>query len=727
MNIRDRIAREIGIMPLVRAGYERSVAAKWRNKCILDKKKNGKKYDKSQIQNFHQHGFLCSTVEKYHIEDVNNCEYISELDYLSMQPFNNVFEKWVTDIITTERVLFSHHDVCRKTYFSIIQREGKNLILPIEFEETPKTVKDVISCLKEHEKLEMRPSFWTSDRKRYQLSFDGEKISVNDQTVEESELLHLINGLKAAYVIADPVSLDYGYIGDVQHDHAIKVWVTNDAGKQPAVLAAMITLYTGRDKNIGGKKIYGRKSYPVMIDAETGCFEFGGSVQKIENWEAILEKVKCIASDLKQISYFTMSISLNGVGPFTILHFNTSPVLPPVPYQGALNTYLKERFAARKPVHRSALAVFLKAVKKKLKKTVLLKSGRKGIREYMQELWVKALIDDALHTKGISLSKKIWAWKKGFLSFRIWQYGLTEENYNNFLSDYDYHWLNRINNVYQKWVNDKTTYRLVLEPLKQYLPEYYFSVYATHGKLAIAKMPDCPADVPDSFDGVLEMLRRKGKLAFKASAGTHGDGFYCLAYSDGQYFINGENADEAQLRKTLSSQKSFYIVTEYLVMHEQLRKIYDKSVNTIRVMVINEHGHDPKIMQTYMRIGSSRTGFTDNVGYGGICAMVDMETGKLYNPETLRSHVYYECPKHPDTGVEINEYIPRWDELKKVVLKIAGYVKELEYLGFDVVVTEKGIEVLEINIHQDLHKVADHTPEIREFYKRKIARKRKWY
>ena len=43
-----------------------------------------------------------------------------------------------------------------------------------------------------------------------------------------------------------------------------------------------------------------------------------------------------------------------------------------------------------------------------------------------------------------------------------------------------------------------------------------------------------------------------------------------------------------------------------------LRAIYPKSVNTIRMMVINSHGCDPKIMQTHMRIGSSTTGFTDN-------------------------------------------------------------------------------------------------------------------
>ena len=161
-------------------------------------------------------------------------------------------------------------------------------------------------------------------------------------------------------------------------------------------------------------------------------------------------------------------------------------------------------------------------------------------------------------------------------------------------------------------------------------------------------------------------------------------------------------------------------------MHEELRKIYPGSVNTIRVMVVNEHGYDPKIMQTYMRIGSSSTGFTDNVGYGGICAKIEKETGRIYQPQTISKHVFYDCPVHPDTNTEISGYLPNWEELRKAILSISGYLGELEYLGFDVVLTETGVCVLEINIHQDLHKVADFTDEMKEFFNKKIENKRRY-
>ena len=154
-------------------------------------------------------------------------------------------------------------------------------------------------------------------------------------------------------------------------------------------------------------------------------------------------------------------------------------------------------------------------------------------------------------------------------------------------------------------------------------------------------------------------------------------------------------------------------------MNQDLKKIYDKSVNSIRVMVINSEGYNPKIHQSYMRIGSSRTGYTDNVGYGGICVMVDPGTGEMYNPETIVDHKFYPCPEHPDTGTPIAGVIPHWDLVREKVLQICRSLPELEYLGFDIAITDDAFEVIEINIHQYLHKVYTLDREVMEFFEMK--------
>ena len=162
----------------------------------------------------------------------------------------------------------------------------------------------------------------------------------------------------------------------------------------------------------------------------------------------------------------------------------------------------------------------------------------------MSSVW-----DDLRHNKGTTLSQTLWCYKRGFLSFRIKQYGLTKDNYKSFLSDYQYHWLNRINNSYQIWINDKTTTRYVFEPYKQYLAKYYYDIIKMQGQACIKARQDIPEGFDASFGGIFALLRQEKLLALKPSSGTHGDGFYRMEYSDGKYLINGEEMSEDEMRE----------------------------------------------------------------------------------------------------------------------------------------------------------------------------------
>lgn len=724
-----RIRREFAMMPLMSKGYSRREAHDWYTMVRKDNGVYGKTVDRHTRKELHKAGFLCGTLEKYDIalSDYKETDMISPFDYRCLKPFNTSFSKWIEDILTTSRILHNHQDVQRDVFFSLIRKDEKTLILGTEGNKKEYSLEDIVALLKEKGDLEIRPAFWKSKRSRYHVSYSDNKMLVDGNEATEAHLQTILDSLHVNYLVADYVDLNHSFSDGLEARHTIKFWVANDDDKEPRILEALMNIYETSFTGIN-EQIEQRKTTSTMrIDRENGSFSFKDEMNYIDRWDEVVAKVKEIGRDLCLLSYYTMSISLaNESGLFTIVHFDPDPILPAIPFGEELNGYLKGRLEKKKMV--GATVTFKGRVRETSKilfnKYVAI-FCRKGIRPYMQKLWQNAVIDDLLHTKGASLRQKIWCWRRGFLSYRLWQYQLNEGNYRGFLSDYDYHWLNRINNDYQKWINDKTTYRYLMEPFKENLPQYYFSVHKEYGKAVICKMPDCPQELSSDVDAIITLLEQKGKLAFKASAGTHGDGFYCLAYDADGYHVNGKLCEREGVCKVLTSQKSFYIVTEYLYMHEELRKIYPNSVNTVRVMVVNEHGYDPKIMQTYMRIGASKTGFTDNVGYGGICAMVDRETGELYNPQTLTKHVFYDCPVHPDTGVALSGKLPNWETLKKTVLDVARYFGELEYLGFDVAIMDEGICILEINIHQDLHKVAEYTDEINEFFKKVIARKKR--
>ena len=647
--------------------------------------------------------------------DNQNTDYISDFQYQYLVPFNNSLSKWLDDIITTKRVLLDYGKHFRNVYFSVILREGSPLVFRTDHEDREQTFQDIIDVVKEVGIVELRPAFWTSQRTTYKLQFIDDELYIRDKKSTEQELQSILRKLRANYVIADYVPTSFTFSEDLTCEHALDFWFANDLGDEPTLLCAVINI---KIPNPVSGLI---ENTPCLVDLPSGRFTFDNKDYVIPSWKALTAELSGVSAAIPQISFFSTSVALKPENGFQFLRFNANPPLPRTTYNHELSDYLKDRFARQ--FKKRTFADRKEAVKNRLWDLHVKKHGRKEIRPYMQKLWELAVEDDRKNTKGLTLKQKKWAWKHGFLSYRLYQYGITEDNYQKFLSDYDYYWLNRINNDYQKWVNDKTTYRFIMEPFRQFVPEYYFSCFKRDGKTVIVKMRDCPADIPNGIEGVLAILRLKGKLAFKASAGTHGDGFYCLSYSDNTYYINNDSADEKAITALFDEIQSFYIVTEYLVMHDELKKIYPKSVNTVRIMVINAHGHDPQIMQTYMRIGSEKSGFTDNVGYGGVCVMVDTETGELYNPEQLKDHVYVACPKHPDTGIPISGVLPNWDYVKENILTICRYLCELEYLGFDVAITNDGFQILEINIHQDLHKVASFSPEIMDFFHRKIRLK----
>lgn len=746
MGIVSRIKREIFIRPWLKQGYSRKLANAYYRKVqqdnLLD---NGiSMQDKKWA---HDHKYLSTSIEKYDLKN-NMGKYISDVDYLFLQPFNNSFVKWMHDLVTTNHVLVDYPEHLPKLYFNIIDREHKKIFLPIDTvnREFGENYDDFIRLLDERKQLVLRPASSSGERSSYIIKCVGEnryKLCADDidkqrmsmfgygydkqmllceeypeelpegfepnpckkPEYDKDSLLELISTLKYSYVIAEPYKLREGVNG------VLKLYIANKELKSTELLDAYLLPF-------------GVESPEHIRVSETGAVE--GRECVIPDWDKLVADTLKMAAFVSEIEYFTAYILITEDG-FVIDRFSTDPVLPDIAHSDKLNDYLLERLEKKRSSYKVTKERTWKAFRDKRFNRFVKRFCRPGIRPYMQKLWMRSVWDDFLHTKSTNIFQKIWCWRHGFQSFRIQQYGLTKENYKNFLSDYQYHWLNRINNGYQIWINDKTTTRYVMEPYKQYLAKYYYDIIKMSGETCIKALQDIPEGFEPSFDGIFKLLRQEKLLALKPSAGTHGDGFYRMEYADGKYLINGKEMTEDEIVGMISGFKSVYVITEYLFMHHELKKIYPNAVNTIRVAVVNQSAYEPKIMQTYMRIGSSKSGFTDNVGYGGICAKIDTATGRYYCPEQLRDHKFTPCPKHPDTGVEIEGIVPNWDYMCEGVLNICRFMPELEYLGFDIAITDDGFKIIEINIHQDLHKVAEHSPEFKQFYQDKLKLKAEQY
>lgn len=323
-------------------------------------------------------------------------------------------------------------------------------------------------------------------------------------------------------------------------------------------------------------------------------------------------------------------------------------------------------------------------------------------------MFVKKLADDEKVFFPTEEEKR-WALERGFYPGRIKLYGLCEENYQNYLPDFNYFMLHPINHHFKLWVNDKLTLKYVLNSngCASSMPEYYLYVENDNN---YTYLMDAPTHIKKDKDFILNLLKDKGCLAMKPNSGTSGGlGFIKLQLKSGVMYENNKPINMQRFNQIVENMQN-YIVTEYVQQHEDLARIWGESECTLRIIMVKEpvvNNYEVakwSCIVSYARFGSSISGGASNLSSGGIGVGFDFESGK-YNDFAIRYKKF--CPddntilyRHPDTQIAWkDEKLPNWSYVKEMLEKICNHISSLSYLGFDVIITKDGMKLCEINTH----------------------------
>ena len=334
----------------------------------------------------------------------------------------------------------------------------------------------------------------------------------------------------------------------------------------------------------------------------------------------------------------------------------------------------------------------------------------------MQPKWAKSyrtgLIQD-WNTCNLPVETKLWAVEHGFRPSSVLLYGLTEDNYAQYLSDMDYMRLHPLNNHFAFWINDKITLKNIFaSPIKSIthpgvsynlMPEYYLYI-ENDGHFSY--LMDSPEDIIPDENYLLNLLKLKGILALKPSNGGGGYGFVKLEYKDNNIHWNDELITERQLKENQVSLNG-YIITEYLRQHHDFDEVCDQSACTLRIVVVKNiddrfAGGKLEIVSSYARFGTNISEGACNMHAGAVAIAYDSNTGE-YSDTYFRYRGFSEggqtrFNEHPDSKVVLKgKRLPKYEEVKDVVLSACSYLSSLEYFGVDVVITDCGVKILEIN------------------------------
>lgn len=303
--------------------------------------------------------------------------------------------------------------------------------------------------------------------------------------------------------------------------------------------------------------------------------------------------------------------------------------------------------------------------------------------------------------------------------------GLTEENYKRYLSSAEYCAMHPINGMFSKWIDDKLTLKYLTYGTKaDSMPHYFFSI-RRDGQVNV--LPDAPEGSNGTVEAIAALLREEKCLAEKQMAGSLGEGFYKAEYIDGTYRLNGVQIDENELLKTLSGLRE-YLVMEYLRPHPYFAQFCPDTVNCIRCTVARLDGKLEYVV-TFIRIGTKQSAPVENYGAGGVLCMLDengcFQSGNIFDFEHRRNIAIH---THPDSGVMLEGRVPHWAEIRQAVETFAENFPQLDYMGFDFVVTDKDeVKLLEINSLPSLDMLQFNGSVLEgsaaAFYKRRISRK----
>lgn len=337
---------------------------------------------------------------------------------------------------------------------------------------------------------------------------------------------------------------------------------------------------------------------------------------------------------------------------------------------------------------------------------------RKGFLKSSAEHYLGRVISE-IREYNMPLKKKIWAIRHGFYPSNVDFYkfaGFNEDNYSNFLSDYEYARSYPINNGFKIWIDDKITTKYIFQDakFKDFMPKYYIYI-ENDGHYSY--LMDFDEKINRDSDALINVLRKEKVLALKPLAGSLGKGFIRLGMRGDEIYANEKLLNPSEYEALKSSLKG-YIVTEYCHQHSSFAKVWPLSECTLRIVmarVTDEYnGGECKCISSYARFGTHLSGGASNMGQGGVGVPFDYETGVF-------GDLFYRYPKfenyqrlsfdcHPDTKVKLaGERIPNWEMVKKFIEDFTDYLSSLEYFGFDVIVTEDGLKICEINSDPELY------------------------
>lgn len=211
---------------------------------------------------------------------------------------------------------------------------------------------------------------------------------------------------------------------------------------------------------------------------------------------------------------------------------------------------------------------------------------------------------------------------------------------------------------------------------------------------------------------VEDILSRKGEYFCKPFDGICGRGVFVLTIGE-EIKVNGKVYTQESAQDFLyAAFKNKYIIQDVLVQHPAMSQLNPSSVNTIRIITgRTKKDKQVEFVTGFLRIGGYGS-FTDNMAGGGMAVGINFETGFLQHYGYLFDGTKSQrIEMHPVLRVPFDSIqIPHLKEAIETSIELHERLDCLQFIGWDVAITEESISFIEGNDNPGLSQ-SNHGPK----------------
>jgi Glutathione synthase/Ribosomal protein S6 modification enzyme (glutaminyl transferase) len=199
---------------------------------------------------------------------------------------------------------------------------------------------------------------------------------------------------------------------------------------------------------------------------------------------------------------------------------------------------------------------------------------------------------------------------------------------------------------------------------------------------------------PEEAKAVTDMLFERGGHFFcKPLDGQCGGGVFRLD--------TAVDTDRDSVREKLS--QGVYLVQTCVVQHPEMARIYDKSVNTLRILtVMDKETGKPVPVAGEVRFGAHGS-VVDNLAAGGVAVGIDLQTGQLSEFGICKKGGARRTPVHPDSQVRFADVkLPYVREAVAKAEALHAKLHSIRLIGWDIAITPDGPVFIEGNDNPEI-------------------------